>query len=127
VRLSGGLLFFYTRQAFASLHTLGALLYIRRRCATPLFDGDMLLIYLMFYGLVRSYLETYRVDNWVIAGIPTATWLGVGAFLVSGGFLWLRHSRGWGTPAARARAPSQTIDAADDAGSAGKPADAEAG
>jgi phosphatidylglycerol:prolipoprotein diacylglycerol transferase len=117
----------FAYEAIASLLTLGALLFISRRFANRLFDGDMLLIYLMFYGLVRSYLETYRVDNWVIAGIPTATWLGVGAFLVSGGFLWLRHARGWGTPAARARAPSQTIDAADDAGSAGKPADAEAG
>jgi phosphatidylglycerol:prolipoprotein diacylglycerol transferase len=117
----------FAYEAIASLLTLGALLFISRRFANRLFDGDILLIYLMFYGLVRSYLETYRVDNWLIAGIPTATWLGLGAFVLSGGFLWLRHARGWGTPAARARAPGESIDAADDAGSAGKPADAEAG
>jgi hypothetical protein len=46
---------------------------------------------------VRSYLETYRVQNWLIAGIPTATWLGIGGFLLAGGFLVLRHARGWGT------------------------------
>ena len=90
----------FAYEAIASLLTLGALLFISRRFAKRLFDGDMLLIYLMFYGLVRSYLETYRVENWMIAGIPTATWLGLGAFVLSGGLL--EHS-------------------------AGKPADAEAG
>ncbi|HEY8921696.1 MAG TPA: hypothetical protein VIN32_03590, partial [Candidatus Limnocylindria bacterium] len=57
-------------------------------------------IYIMFYGVVRSYLETFRVENWLIAGIPTATWLGLGGFLLAGGFLYLRHARGWGTPGA---------------------------
>jgi phosphatidylglycerol---prolipoprotein diacylglyceryl transferase len=117
----------FAYEALLSLATLGAMLFISRRLSKRLFDGDMLLIYLMFYGLVRSYLETYRVENWLIAGIPTATWLGLGAFVLAGGFLWLRHARGWGTPATQARAPSQTEDATDDAGSAGKPADAEAG
>jgi len=117
----------FAYEAIASLLTLGALLFISRRFASRLFDGDMLLVYLMFYGLVRSYLETYRVENWLIAGIPTATWLGLGAFLVSGGLLWLRHARGWGTPSVHAGVSSQVDDATDDAGSAGKPADAEAG
>jgi phosphatidylglycerol:prolipoprotein diacylglycerol transferase len=117
----------FAYEAIASLLTLGALLFISRRFASRLFDGDMLLIYLMFYGLVRSYLETYRVENWLIAGIPTATWLGLGAFLLSGGLLWLRHARGWGTPSSQPGTHGQITDATDDAGSAGKPADAEAG
>ena len=33
-----------------------------------LYDGDILLIYLMWYWAVRTYLETFRVQNWVIAG-----------------------------------------------------------
>ena len=81
-----------------SLLTLGALLWISRRLAHRLFDGDLTLIYLMLYGVSRSYLETFRVENWLIAGLPTATWLGIGALVLAGGFLWLRHKKGWGTP-----------------------------
>ncbi len=90
----------FAYEAIASLLTLGAMLWISRRFASRLYDGDMLLIYIMFYGVVRSYLETFRVQNWLIAGVPTATWLGLGGFVLAGGFLWLRHARGWGTPGA---------------------------
>lgn len=90
----------FAYEAIASLLTLGAMLWISRRFAHRLYDGDMLLIFIMFYGVVRSYLETYRVQNWVIAGIPTATWFGLGGLVLAGGFLWLRHARAWGTPGA---------------------------
>jgi phosphatidylglycerol:prolipoprotein diacylglycerol transferase len=90
----------FAYEAIASLLTLGAMLWISRRFARWLYDGDMLLIFIMFYGLVRSYLETFRVQNWVIAGVPTATWLGLVGFVLAGGFLVLRHMRGWGTPGA---------------------------
>ena len=90
----------FAYEAIASLLTLGTMIWISRRFAARLYDGDMLLIFIMCYGVVRSYLETYRVENWVIAGIPTATWLGLGGLVLAGGFLWLRHARGWGTPGA---------------------------
>lgn len=90
----------FAYEAIASLLTLGAMLWISRRFARWLYDGDMLLIFIMFYGLVRSYLETFRVENWVIAGVPTATWLGLTGFVLAGGFLVLRHMRGWGAPGA---------------------------
>jgi phosphatidylglycerol:prolipoprotein diacylglycerol transferase len=90
----------FAYEAIASLLTLGAMIWISRRFAKWLYDGDMLLIYVMFYGVVRSYLETFRVENWLIAGIPTAIWLGIGGFVLAGGFLYLRHARGWGTPGA---------------------------
>jgi phosphatidylglycerol:prolipoprotein diacylglycerol transferase len=90
----------FAYEAIASLLTLAAMVWISRRFAARLYDGDMLLIYIMFYGVVRSYLETFRVQNWLIAGIPTATWLGLGGLVLAGGFLFLRHARGWGTPGA---------------------------
>lgn len=90
----------FAYEAIASLLTLGAMLWISRRFARWLYDGDMLLIFIMFYGVVRSSLETFRVQNWMIAGIPTATWLGIGGFVLAGSFLWLRHARGWGAPGA---------------------------
>lgn len=97
----------FAYEAILSLVTLGLMLWISRRFAARLYDGDMLLIFIMCYGLVRSYLETYRVQNWIIAGVPTATWLGIGGFILAGGLLWLRHARGWGTPGAWIKKPEE--------------------
>ena len=114
----------FAYEALLSLATLGLLLWISRRFAHRLYDGDMVLIYLMCYGVVRSYLETFRVQNWLIAGIPTATWLGLGGLVLAGGFLVLRHARGWGTPGAWMR-PNDEADAA--APASGGSAEAPAG
>jgi phosphatidylglycerol:prolipoprotein diacylglycerol transferase len=97
----------FAYEAILSLVTLGLMLWISRRFAARLYDGDMLLIFIMCYGLVRSYLETYRVQNWMIAGVPTATWIGLGGFVLAGGYLWLRHARGWGTPGAWIKKPEE--------------------
>ena len=75
-------------------------MWIGRRFAPWLFDGDILLIYIMWYSAERVWLETFRVQNWIILGVPTATWVGVITFVGAGGFLWLRHARGWGVPGA---------------------------
>ncbi len=97
----------FAYEAILSLATLGLLFWVSRRFAARLYDGDLLLIFIMCYGLSRSYLETYRVENWFIAGLPTATWLGLGGFVLAGGFLWLRHARGWGTPGAWIKKPEE--------------------
>jgi phosphatidylglycerol---prolipoprotein diacylglyceryl transferase len=98
----------FAYEALLNLVGLGLILWISRRFAHRLYDGDIFLIYLMWYGVVRTYLETYRTQNWVIAGIPTAIWIGVGAFVLAGGLLVLRHLRGWGTPGAWIRRSDET-------------------
>jgi phosphatidylglycerol:prolipoprotein diacylglycerol transferase len=90
----------FAYEAILNLVGLGLILFISRRFAHRLYDGDILLIYLMWYGLVRTYLETYRTQNWVIAGVPTAIWIGVATFVLAGALLVIRHLRGWGTPGA---------------------------
>jgi phosphatidylglycerol:prolipoprotein diacylglycerol transferase len=90
----------FAYEAILSLIGFVFILWIGRRLAHRLYDGDILLIYLMWYSAERVWLETFRVQNWVILGIPTATWLGVLTFIGAGGFLWLRHRRGWGVPGA---------------------------
>jgi phosphatidylglycerol---prolipoprotein diacylglyceryl transferase len=77
------------------------LLFVIRRYGPRLFAGDAVLIYIMWYGLVRTALETYRVNNWEILGIPTATLVGVIGFALAGAWLWIRHRRGWGSPMIR--------------------------
>jgi phosphatidylglycerol:prolipoprotein diacylglycerol transferase len=74
------------------------LLWIIRRFGPRLFAGDAALIYIMWYGAVRTALETYRVNNWTIGGVPTAMWVGIIGFVLSGAWLIYRHRRGWGSP-----------------------------
>ncbi len=84
------------------LNLLGmvVLLYVARRFAPKLYDGDIALLYFVWYGAVRAALEWFRTDNWYIGPLPAAVWLGVLAVVVAGGLLVLRHVKGWGTPGA---------------------------
>ena len=77
------------------------LLFVIRRFAPRLFAGDAVLMYIMWYGAVRTLLETYRVNNWTILGVPTAMWIGMIGVVLAAGWLWYRHRRGWGSPMIR--------------------------
>jgi phosphatidylglycerol:prolipoprotein diacylglycerol transferase len=77
---------------------MAAILFVIRRWGPRLFAGDAALMYIMWYGVVRTALETYRVNNWEILGIPTAMWVGVIGFVLAGAWLWYRHRRDWGSP-----------------------------
>lgn len=77
------------------------ILFVIRRFGPRLLAGDAALMYIMWYGLVRTALETYRVNNWEILGVPTAMWVGMIGFVLAGSWLWLRHRRGWGSPMIR--------------------------
>jgi phosphatidylglycerol---prolipoprotein diacylglyceryl transferase len=77
------------------------LLWVIRRFGPRLFTGDAVLMYIMWYGAVRTLLETYRVNNWTILGVPTAMWLGIIGFVLAGGWLIYRHWRGRGSPMIR--------------------------
>src|SRR2546423_983998 len=88
----------FAYEAILNLIGMVLLLYVARRYARRLYDGDIALLYIVWYGWVRSALETLRVGNWYIGPLPTATWLGLAGVLVAAGVLLLRHARGWGTP-----------------------------
>jgi len=77
------------------------LLWVIRRFAPRLFTGDAVLMYIMWYGAVRTLLETYRVNNWTILGVPTAMWIGIIGFVLAGAWLINRHRRGIGSPMIR--------------------------
>ena len=86
-----------------ALNLLGmaVILLVIRRFRHRLFAGDAALMYIAWYGVVRSLLENYRVNNWTILGIPTAIWIGVLAALLAVGWFAYRHRRGWGSPMVR--------------------------
>lgn len=77
------------------------ILYVMRRFGQRLFAGDAALMYIMWYGTVRTMLETYRVSNWTILGVPTAMWLGIIGVVLSIAWFIIRHRRGWGSPMIR--------------------------
>lgn len=87
-------------EGLLNLLGLVLILWIARRFAHRLYDGDVLMMYLVWYSGVRIYLETFRVENWLILGVPTATWVSIFTIAVAGGSFLLRHARGWGTPGA---------------------------
>jgi phosphatidylglycerol---prolipoprotein diacylglyceryl transferase len=86
-----------------ALNLIGMLLilYVIRRFGPRLFAGDAVLMYIMWYGSVRTLLETYRVNNWTILGVPTAMWIGIIGVVLAAAWLWYRHRRGWGSPMIR--------------------------
>jgi phosphatidylglycerol---prolipoprotein diacylglyceryl transferase len=73
------------------------LLWLARR-ATRLVPGDLLLIFLVWYGTTRFVLEFMRTGNWTFFGIPTAQIVSAGFILVGLAMLWYRHGPGRPTP-----------------------------
>jgi phosphatidylglycerol---prolipoprotein diacylglyceryl transferase len=74
------------------------LLWLARR-SSWLRPGDLLLIFLVWYGMTRFLLEFMRSGNWTFFGIPTAQIVSAGFVVVGLVLLVYRHRRG-GTPAA---------------------------
>ena len=74
---------------------LGALflLWLSSRRPYRLRAGDQILIFFIWYAIVRFLLENLRTGNWFVGGVPTAQLMsilfGLGAFLV----LLYRHRR----------------------------------
>jgi phosphatidylglycerol:prolipoprotein diacylglycerol transferase len=95
------------------LNLIGMLviLYVIRRFAPRLFAGDAVLMYIMWYGSVRTLLETYRVNNWTILGVPTAMWIGLIGVVLAAVWLWYRHRRGLGSP--MIRPPDESVATAE--------------
>jgi phosphatidylglycerol:prolipoprotein diacylglycerol transferase len=84
------------------LNLLGmlVLLVVGRRFARRLYDGDIAMLYFVWYGTVRTLLEGFRTGNWLIGGVPTAVIIGVTVAVIGVVVIVVRHARGWGLPGA---------------------------
>lgn len=84
-------LFLY--ESLSGLVGAALLIWLSRRRPYPLRAGDQILIFFMWYAVVRFLLENLRTGNWVIDGLPTAQIMsilfGLAAFLL----LIYRHRR----------------------------------
>jgi phosphatidylglycerol:prolipoprotein diacylglycerol transferase len=74
-------LFFYE----SMLNLIGCimLLAIGRKYKDRLLDGDIFCLYVIYYSTIRFGLEWLRIDNWKIAGFPTACWISIAAIIIS--------------------------------------------
>lgn len=81
-------------ESIGMLIVTGLLLYISRRWAASLKRGDMLLLYGIFYPLVRFFTEMQRPDAWLLAGtgIPTAQVISVVTFVICAIWFLYRHT-----------------------------------
>jgi len=86
-------LFFY--ESMLSLLGVVVLLFLWSRFTARnrlLIAGDVGLLYLVWYGVERSILETFRSGwNWTIFGLATAQLIGLGAALVAIGVIVVRR------------------------------------
>jgi phosphatidylglycerol:prolipoprotein diacylglycerol transferase len=107
----------FAYEAFLNLVGMGVLLWVGRRFARRLYDGDVAMLYFVWYGSVRTILETFRTGNWLVGGIPVAILIGVGAAVFGAAVIIIRHARGWGTPGAylAEMEARQAVEAPDDA------------
>jgi phosphatidylglycerol---prolipoprotein diacylglyceryl transferase len=57
-------------------------------------EGDLILIYMIWYGVNRIIVESLRPDAWTLAGgLPTAQLISIGMVVVGAGVLIVRHAR----------------------------------
>jgi len=78
------------------LNLLGfvVLIVVSRRFASRLKDGDLILLYAMWYSAVRVFVESYRFDAWTsIGNIPTASLISIAVGLAALAILVIRHRR----------------------------------
>lgn len=93
-------------ESLAMLAVTVILLYIARRWDRTLKTGDMLLLYGIFYPLVRFFTEMQRPDAWTFSGIPVAQIISVGVFVVCSIWFLYRHT-GPQVPQRTARPPAR--------------------
>jgi phosphatidylglycerol:prolipoprotein diacylglycerol transferase len=57
-------------------------------------EGDLILIYMIWYGINRIVVESLRPDAWTLAGgLPAAQLISVGMVMVGAALLIVRHMR----------------------------------
>ncbi|MBI2861056.1 MAG: prolipoprotein diacylglyceryl transferase [Chloroflexi bacterium] len=59
------------------------LLFTGRKWQKRLLNGDIFLLYIIWYSVGRFYLEGLKLDVWTVGGIPMARWIAGIAFIAS--------------------------------------------
>ena len=70
-----------------------ALIWLARRRPSWYRSGDLLMIFFIWYAVVRFLLENLRTGNWKLEGIPTAQLFSIVFVLVATAILLYRHRK----------------------------------
>jgi phosphatidylglycerol---prolipoprotein diacylglyceryl transferase len=90
---------------FALLWTIG------RRFKSWLRDGDIFLMYMIWYPVGRFWVETFRPDAWRIGSLATAQWIAIGSIVIGVAGLVLNHVRARHQPPAEVVAEEPVVPA----------------
>jgi len=71
----------------------GLLLFIGRRFKDWLRDGDIFLMYLIWYPVGRIWVEMFRPDAWVMGRLATAQWVSIIGIIIGVVGLIVNHRR----------------------------------
>jgi phosphatidylglycerol:prolipoprotein diacylglycerol transferase len=80
-------------ESLGNLLNLAILIYVSRRFADRLKDGDIILLYGVLYSVLRFFYEFQRWDAWKLAGVATAQWIAICSIMFCGGLLIYRHRK----------------------------------
>jgi phosphatidylglycerol---prolipoprotein diacylglyceryl transferase len=69
------------------------LMWLARKLAYKLFDGDILSLYLIWYPIGRILIESLRPDAWTLGGLPTAQIVSLVLILIGIGLMVVRRRR----------------------------------
>jgi len=69
------------------------LMILGRKLRSRLIDGEIFFLYAIYYSLGRFILEGFKIDVWMIAGIPAARWITAMAIIVSVAIVIYRRYR----------------------------------
>ena len=78
-------------ESILNLIGMGLLLWIGNRFFTRLKPGDLFLVYLIYYPIVRFFMETLRLDSSTVAGLNANQALMVVVVVLAGLTLLIRH------------------------------------
>jgi phosphatidylglycerol:prolipoprotein diacylglycerol transferase len=84
-------LFFY--ESSWNLLGFGLLMWLGRKYAARLKDGELFLAYVIWYAVGRFFLEGLKPDVWTLGGFPTARWICLGGVAAAAALLVFRRSR----------------------------------
>lgn len=85
-------LFLY--ESVSGLLGMLVLLWLGSRFRERLRPGDLLLVFFIWYGIVRFLLETFRTANWTFFGVPMAMIVSGAVVLAAAAILVWRHRPG---------------------------------
>ena len=78
-------------ESLLNLVNMAVLLWIARRYKKELFSGDIFLLYLVNYSLIRIALEFVRLDSSTVGGINANQGFVIIAAIVAAALLFFRH------------------------------------